>query len=81
MNLDLITSQLKNEYPNININENQKIINPELVEENIEFFKTIINYNIIIIFKELYRTNGHRPHISSSSLTISNYKFMCWNLL
>lgn len=48
MNRYLITSQLEKEHPDIAINENQKIINPEFIEENIEFFKTIINYDIII---------------------------------
>ena len=89
MSLILITSQLKNKYPNINISPNQKIITPHKdINKNIEFFKTIIDLDIIIydhtINTELenYTTTnvvdhinktGYNPIIGRQSLMPDNF--------
>ena len=89
MSIILITSQLKNKYPNIDIDPNQKFIIPHKdINQNIEFFKTTINFDITIydhtvdlelenhtIINVLDHINktGHNPIIGKQALMPNNF--------
>ena len=89
MNLILITAQLKNKYPNIDISQNQKIIIPNIdTDNNIKFFKTIVNYDItiydhtknsalenhtIIDVSDHINKTGHNPIIGKQALMPNNF--------